>query len=122
MSKKEPVLYVDDDLINLEIFDLNFSERFDVIVADSGHKGLEVLKKNEGIKVVITDYRMPVMNGIEFITQAKAMYPKVKFSILTGFDLLEDIQRAIELGLVEHYFSKPFSYDKIEEAINSMSH
>lgn len=120
MESEDLVLYIDDELINLELFELNFSDRFNVVLAESGQRGLEQLEKNTNIKAVITDYKMPEMNGMEFILKAKSLYPNIKFSILTGYDIFEEIRMAIANGLIEYYFSKPFSYDKLEQAILRM--
>jgi two-component system, response regulator, stage 0 sporulation protein F len=117
---KDVVLYVDDEFLNLELFELNFSEKFKVLLAEDGAKGLEILQNNSSVKVVIADYKMPGMNGMEFIHIAKHLYPDTKFSILTGYDIFEEIQCAIENGTVEYYFSKPFNYEKIETAICKM--
>ena len=118
---KDSVLYIDDEFINLELFYINFSDKFEVFRAESGKEGLEILAKNKGIKVVITDYKMPGMNGLEFIEKAKPVYPETKFSILTGYDIFEEIQQAIDKGYVENYFSKPFDLEKLEKAITTMN-
>lgn len=120
MENREKVLYIDDEFINLELFEINFSDKFEVYRAESGIEGLEILEKNPGIKVVITDYKMPGMNGMEFIEKARLVHPEVKYSILTGYDIFEEIQRAIDMGIVKYYFSKPFNFEKIEGAILEM--
>ncbi|HCX99748.1 MAG TPA: two-component system response regulator, partial [Bacteroidales bacterium] len=66
MSKKISVLYVDDEPINLRLFELNFKNAFNVTTALSGFDGLEILKNNPDIPVVVSDMRMPKMDGIEF--------------------------------------------------------
>jgi len=64
------VLYVDDEPINLELFKMSFRRVFNVIVAESGPQGLEVLQNTNGIKAVISDMKMPNMSGLEFIQKA----------------------------------------------------
>lgn len=116
MSNK--ILYVDDESLNLQLFELNFNNKYDVVTANDGYHGLDVLEENAEAEIVISDMKMPGMNGVEFINKAKAKYPNKKFFILTGFDITEEISEAIESGLVLKYFRKPFNIAEIDAAIN----
>lgn len=117
MSQQITVLYVDDEPINLMLFKANFKNKFNVITAESGSKGLQQLKDNSEIIVVISDMKMPGMSGIEFIRLAKLDYPNVSFYILTGFDITDEISQALEEQLINKYFRKPFNIKEIENAI-----
>lgn len=117
MSKKIPVLYVDDEPINLQLFELNFKNTFNVITALSGSDGFEILKKNPDIPVVVSDMRMPKMNGLEFIGKAKKEFPHIIFYILTGYDITEQISEALNNRLIAKYFRKPSNYKEIESTI-----
>ncbi|MBN2613650.1 MAG: response regulator [Bacteroidales bacterium] len=119
MNGKIKILYIDDEEINLELFRINFSKKYEVITGLSGHEGLDILDKNNDVKVVISDMRMPEMNGIEFIMRAKNKHPQIKFFILTGFDITEEIIKAISKGFVMKYFRKPFNMADIERAIDN---
>jgi len=118
MSKNIKILYVDDEKINLLLFEANFSQKYEVLIAENGFSGLEVLSNNPDISIVISDMKMPNMSGIEFIFNAKKKYPEKKFFILTGFEITEEIQEALERGLILKYFSKPFHMNEIELAIS----
>lgn len=118
MNEKITILYVDDEPINLMIFSINFKNKFNVITALSGEEGLEKLAEESSISVVISDMKMPRMNGIEFIRTAKADFPNVIFFILTGYDITSEIAHALNEKLINHYFSKPFNVNEIEKAIN----
>ncbi|MGY5353708.1 response regulator [Wenyingzhuangia sp. IMCC45467] len=119
---KKKILYVDDEEINLLLFEINFKELYTVITAKNGFEGLEVLDKNTDTLIVISDMRMPGMDGIEFIKKAKAKYPDKKFYILTGFEIIEPIREALDTKLILEYFKKPFEikkiHAKIAEALN----
>jgi len=117
MDNKITVLYVDDEPINLMLFSINFKGKFNVITAESGKAGLEILRKNQNINVLISDMRMPGMNGIDFIRQAKVDFPTIICFILTGFDITEEITEALDSKLIHRYFSKPFKIDEIERSI-----
>lgn len=117
MINKPTILYVDDEPVNLQIFELNFRQRFNVLIAESGAAGLAILKVHPEIKIVISDMRMPGMNGIEFITAAKRLYPQLTFFILSGFEITEEIKKAMNEGLVYQYFKKPCNLPEIETSI-----
>ena len=82
MHDKTTLLYVDDEIINLVLFQANFEDSFNVITAESGKQGLTILDKASNVQIVISDMRMPEMNGIDFIKLAKTKFPKVIFFIL----------------------------------------
>ncbi len=83
-ENKDTVLYIDDEFINLDVFEVAFENYYNVITVKSGEEALKILKENE-IGVVITDQRMPDMSGIEFIETAKKKYPETVFMILTAY-------------------------------------
>jgi len=118
MNEKVTVLYVDDESINLMIFNLNFKNRYNVVTALSGSEGLEKLRQHPETLVVISDMRMPGMNGLEFIRKAKESYPKIVCFILTGFDITKEIAEALDSKLINKYFSKPFNVKEIESSIS----
>jgi len=114
---KTKILYVDDEPINLMLFQINFESTYEVFTANNAFEGLEFLDKEPEILVIISDMKMPGMNGIEFIKRAKEKYPDKKFYILTGYEMTEEIKEALETGLILNYFSKPFRLQEIESAI-----
>ncbi len=111
------VLYVDDEIMNLKLFEVNFREKYNILTALDGFSGLEVMDKNPDIQLIISDMRMPRMNGIEFIKKVKEKYPNKECFILTGFDITEEITEALESGLIDKYFRKPFDMKEMEEAL-----
>jgi CheY-like chemotaxis protein len=117
MNDKKELLYVDDEPINLRLFTINFSGKFQVLTAGSGFEGLTLLKTNPQVAVVISDMKMPGMNGVEFIRKAKLEYPYISFFILTGFDITEEISLALREGIIHRYFRKPFNIREIETAV-----
>jgi response regulator RpfG family c-di-GMP phosphodiesterase len=115
------ILYVDDEDINLFIFNKSFSHKYTVLTASSGNEGLDLLSAHQDkIIVVISDMRMPGMNGVEFITKAKKLHNKIEYFILTGFEFNDDIKTAIENKIVQKFFTKPFDYEEISLTIDNV--
>ena len=117
MEEKVTLLYVDDEELNLKLFELNFRKKFNVLTAESGAEGIKQLKENPQIVVVISDMKMSGMSGIDFIRLAKKDFPHIRFFILTGFDITEEIADALNERLIHKYFRKPFNMKEIENSI-----
>lgn len=114
------VLYVDDESINLFLFEKMFDKYFDLICAGSGMEALEILKNDSNIGLVFADMNMPVMNGVEFIKEAKVDRPDISFLILTAYMMNKEISEAIDEGLIIECMHKPFDREKIVEKVNSL--
>jgi len=119
MSNKISLLYVDDDLVNRELFEINFEDKYKLYFAEHGNEGLDILENNKEISIVISDMKMPQMNGVEFIKIAKNKFPVIKYYILTGFEVNVEIQKALNDGLILKCFSKPFNFLEIESSISN---
>ncbi len=117
MNEKSKILYVDDEPMNLMLFEVNFRKRYQVITAEDALHGLEVLDKHKDLKVVISDMKMPHMTGMEFIRKAKSIYPEISYYILTGYEITDDIQEAINNRLIIKCFQKPFDINEINNSI-----
>jgi two-component system, response regulator, stage 0 sporulation protein F len=112
------VLYVDDERTNLLLFKALLEKRYTIVTAEDAFAGLEILGQNNQLQVVISDMKMPRMNGIEFIRKAKEVAPDIQFYILTGFEITEEIQEALDSGLITRYFKKPFNINAISNEID----
>jgi len=119
MSDKLKIMYVDDEEMNLQLFKLNFNRKYEVITAESGISALNLLEEHLDTVIVISDMKMPIMTGIEFIQKAKVKYPDIKYYILTGYDITDEIQEALDAKLILEYFRKPFDINEIDNAIRT---
>ena len=115
------ILYVDDEINNLLLFKANFRRKYNVFLAQSGPEGLKELASHHDISVVISDMRMPVMSGIEFIRRARVKYPHMTYFILTGFEYNYEIDKALKDSTIQRYFTKPFDVNEIECAIDGVT-
>lgn len=118
--EKTKILYVDDEAINLMLFKINLQKKYEVLTAENGMNGLEVLSVDKDISIVFSDMRMPEMNGIEFISNAKELYPEINFYILTGFEITSEISKALDNGMIDKYFQKPFNMNLISLEIENI--
>ncbi|MBG6234411.1 response regulator RpfG family c-di-GMP phosphodiesterase [Pedobacter sp. CAN_A7] len=101
------VLYVDDEVHNLNSFKAGFRRLFNVFTAESAAEGLKVIETEE-IHVIITDQRMPVMTGIEFLESIIPKYPDPIRILLTGYADINAVIDAINKGQVYRYIQKPW--------------
>jgi len=114
---KPNVLCVDDEPVNLILFEANLNKKFNIITAHDANAGLEVLAENKDIRVIFSDMKMPGMNGIEFIGNARNISPHGHFYIMTGFDVTDEIQEAIDNKYISMYFKKPLNFMAISSEI-----
>lgn len=101
------VLYVDDEVHNLNAFKASFRRLFNVFIAESAVEGRKVLEK-ELIHVIITDQRMPVTTGIEFLESIIPDFPEPIRILLTGYADINAVIDAINRGQVYKYIQKPW--------------
>ena len=117
-AAKIKVLYVDDEPNNLISFKANYREFFEVYTAESAEAGRKILNENE-IHVLITDQRMPVQSGVQFLESVLKEQPQIIRIILTGYADLETVVEAINKGQIYKYILKPFDFDDLKATIES---
>ncbi len=95
------------------------SLRFEIVgVAENGIEALEMAEQ-EKPDVIMTDVRMPYMNGLELVEQVRLILPGVKIIVFSGFEDFEYAQRAIRLG-VQEYILKPISAVELEKSLYAL--
>lgn len=112
------ILYVDDDVHNLELFRLMFKRNCVTKIAESGKKGLDILQNNDDIDVVISDLEMPDMNGLEFVRKAKEIKNDIPFFILSCSLKTDEIREAIKSNLINNFLRKPIRTNEILKEIS----
>jgi len=111
------ILYVDDEVINLELLQLTFMNDFKVLTASSAKEGLRMLELNPDIHVLISDLKMPVMNGLDFIKVVKQNDPAKVCMLLTGFMESDVMLEGFNKELIFRYLMKPWEMDHLAETI-----
>lgn len=108
------ILYIDDETINLKVFQVLFRNHYQVITCENPYEALQKIE-DENIDVIITDYKMPGMNGMDLISQIKEKYPQKICMILSGF-LESDV--VLDKDKVYAFIAKPLQKEKLLEHFN----
>lgn len=104
---KPLVLLVDDDVLLLRSLQRVLSNAFDILTATSGEAALAYLAENRAISVVVSDMRMPGMDGVRFLDQWKFLSPETTRVMLTGQADLTTAMDAVNQGQVFRFVTKP---------------
>lgn len=118
MTKKNSihVLYVDDEVNNLNSFKATFRRHFSVFTANSASEAEDILKDEE-IHILITDQRMPETLGTELLAKAFTNYPDKIRILLTGYTDIEALKDAVNKGHIFRYIEKPWNADDLKKTI-----
>ena len=107
------ILYVDDEIHNLNAFKAAFRRVFNIFTAESASEALQILKA-ETIHIVVSDQRMPVMTGVEFLQSIIPEYPDPIRILLTGYADISAVIDAINKGQVYLYITKPWEEEELK--------
>lgn len=106
---KQTILCVDDEIDNLDALERIFRAKYRVLRATSGPEALKILDQNPtNVSVIITDQRMPLMTGVEFLQKAQVKSPGSVRILLTGYTDMESVVSAINTGQIYRYLNKPW--------------
>lgn len=111
------ILCVDDEPEILKSLALHLRKEYQVLTAVSGAEGLKVLKTVNDVAVVLSDMRMPEMDGAAFLSQAREICPDAVRMLLTGQTDIELAARAINEGQIFRFLIKPCPPDQLRQAI-----
>ncbi len=119
------ILIVDDDPGILNSFEVSLaSQGYQTMLAKNGQQALKIIKSSikstKPLKLMVTDFLMPDMNGIELILSARKIKPNLEFVLMTAYGNHDVKQEALKLG-IGRYIEKPFTPEnllKVVEALN----
>ncbi|MBF2047790.1 MAG: response regulator [Elainella sp. C42_A2020_010] len=114
---KPSILVVDDEPDNLDLLYRTFHREFKVLRAENGPAALEMLAQVGEVAVIISDQRMPMMSGTEFLSLTATQYPDTIRIILTGYTDVEDLVEAINSGKVFKYVTKPWDDEELKAVV-----
>ena len=103
----EKILFVDDEPHVLQAIKRQLRKRFALEIAEGGKEALRVLKEKGPFAVIVSDMRMPEMNGVELLSKVKDLYPETVRLMLTGNADQETAMEAVNAGHIFRFLTKP---------------
>jgi len=118
-TKRPTILLVDDEKSILDaLYRFCRQRKWKAIRANGGEEGLAALQENE-VDVIISDMRMPKMDGAEFLTKAKDASPLSVRILLTGYADMEAVINAVNGAKIYNYLNKPWDDNMLESIVTS---
>lgn len=103
----EKILFVDDDPNILEAYQRQLRKKFVIETASGGESGIDIIKSRGPFAVVVSDMRMPGMNGVQFLAKVRELEPEIVRVMLTGQADMNDTINAVNEGHVFRFLTKP---------------
>lgn len=118
MDEQMKILCVDDEKNVLKAIQRLFLDSdYEILTAESGDEGLEVFSNNSTIQLVISDYRMPKMNGVDFLKAVYKKWPETIRIVLSGYADTASIVEAINEGHIYRFIPKPWNDDELKVTV-----
>jgi response regulator RpfG family c-di-GMP phosphodiesterase len=111
------ILFVDDDRNILSSFQRQFHSSYETLIAENSNEGLKIIEMEGPVAVVVSDYRMPEMNGVEFLTRVREISPDTVRFMLTGQADMEAVIKVINEGRIFRLLTKPCMPDLMKKNI-----
>jgi DNA-binding NtrC family response regulator len=115
MSKGKILVVDDENIVRTSCVRALSPEGYEVKTAQNGYEGLTILK-DEKFDLVLTDLKMPDMDGIEVLRTIKDKWPEVEVIVITGYQTVDTAVKSIKLGAFD-YIEKPFTPDALISAV-----
>jgi len=116
--EKIRLLYLDDERDELESFRSLYRRVFDVHIASTPERAYEIMK-TEDVHVVLTDQRMDLMTGVEFLESIVEDHPDPVQILVTGYSDITAVINSINQGRVYKYISKPYPREAMQKSIEN---
>ena len=119
MSIPEKILFVDDESDILSSFKRQFRKKANISTATSGQEALDLIDSESEFAVIVSDMRMPIMDGAEFLEKARRKSPNSIRILLTGQTDLDSAISAINKGQIFSFLSKPCPQEVLQDTLKS---
>jgi DNA-binding NtrC family response regulator len=116
-SVKKMLIVDDEETLTYSLYQsfILSQNNYEVVTAASGEEAAERLAETE-FDLVITDIKMPGMDGLELLSQIKEKYPRTEVIVMTAYGSLEKKEEALEKG-AHFYIEKPFEIREIKQLV-----
>lgn len=111
------ILCVDDEAAILNVMERGLSDDFDIVTAQSGDQGLEILKANPDIIVILSDQKMRGMSGNDFLAESQKFIPDAIRIIVSAYSDVELLMESINRGHIYKFILKPFEIEGLRITI-----
>jgi len=118
-GRKPRILFVDDEQHLLESLATLLRREYDVQIANSGKEALQKLSEIKDISVVVSDFRMPQMDGATFLHEVMVRAPAATRILLTGEAGVDGAKDAVNKGQIFRFLTKPCPTDQLKEALQA---
>jgi two-component system, NtrC family, sensor kinase len=120
MEEPPRILFVDDEKNVLRAIERLFlDDGYEILTATSGNDGLDILSRVSPVQIVISDYRMPGMNGVEFLREVCERWPDTVRIVLSGYADTVAVVSAINEGQIYKFIAKPWNDDELKVTISN---
>lgn len=114
------ILVVDDELLIRDLlYDFFSGQGWDIAVAENGEKALDILR-NRQVDVILTDIKMPQMDGLTLASRARELKPEVPVVVMTGFPSVDTAVTALR-SKVADYVVKPFNIHQLYKTLEGFA-
>jgi DNA-binding NtrC family response regulator len=113
---KPSIFYFDDELVLLDIFREMFSDEYEVWTAANLSEARRIISECTP-DIIISDWSMPEISGIEFLREAAGLCPRSFRIMLTGFAQVGDMINEIGTGVIQLFISKPWDEEQMRQAL-----
>ncbi len=120
MKEQVRILFVDDERNVLKSMERVFlDDDYEIITATSGTEGLDILEKEPRIHLIISDYRMPGINGVDFLREVYERWPDTVRIVLSGYADTAAVVSAINEGRIYKFIPKPWNDDELKGTVSN---
>lgn len=111
--KNYNILVIDDEAAQRDVLTGYLKKKgYKIFSASSGKEGIEITKNNP-VDIILSDFKMPDLNGIEVLEKVKEINPEISLVIVTAYGTVENAVKAMRLGAFD-YISKPVDLDELD--------
>ena len=117
--EKPKLLFLDDEVDNLEALERLLRKKFNILKASTPDEAFSHLDLNPDISIIISDQRMPLITGVEFLEKSIVTHPESIRILLTGYTDIESVIEAINKGQIYKYITKPWDPVDLQTSLDN---